>query len=107
MTDNLPPLPGSRKNIPDEATNRKDSEVLAVDSHALNLEKDLCALLELCVHLLELEGKKKEIGRIRHELRDADTAMAVKLKKEEIALREIITATQKRLKCADTKGLGL
>ncbi len=72
------------------------------DSTLLNVEKDIYALLDLCVHILELETQKKELSGMRRELRDFDLQPPLTLKKEEIRLRQIISATRKRLRYAHT-----
>lgn len=114
MKDFLPTPLGSHKDIPEEVTMRKVSEASAgsrkcnakrrgtEDSSPLNVEKDLYALLNLCVHLLDLETKKKDISGMQPELRDLDVQVAATLKKEEIFLRKIISVTRKRLRCTDT-----
>lgn len=107
-------LPHPRKDIPDEVTISKDSESAVGskndnsewsgtgDSSYLNVEKDLYALLDLCVHLQELETKKKEISGMRREPEAWTSKMAATLKKKESFLRKIISVTRKRLRCTDT-----
>lgn len=110
MKDFPPASPSSRKNIHGKGSISKDSAATVGrekfnarvsgtgDASRLNIEKDLYALLDLCVHLLEMETKRKELCRMRLELRNLDAPMAAKLKKEEIVLRKIISLTQKRLR---------
>lgn len=114
MKEFLPTPPGFPKDIPRKGAMRNDPEASTGsrisnphgngtgDSAQLNVEKDLYALLDLCVRLLELETKEQKISGMQHKLRDVDGQTTATLKKEEMLLRQIISATRKRLRCAGT-----